>query len=68
MDPKVVACAVFGITAFVIGGSEADTCYSCNSTTTTSCLDPFSASGVSTGTGESCAKGWASVSGIIATT
>lgn len=59
----MVVFIVFGMVAFMIGGSEAITCYSCNSTTTTNCLDPFSPTGVHTCTGAACLKALVSVSG-----
>lgn len=64
MNQKLVASVVIGVIAFVIGGSEAVTCYSCDSRTSSNCLDPFSASGVGICTGPTCTKGWASGSGV----
>jgi len=69
MDQKTVAFIVIGMIAFVIGGSEALTCYSCNSTSAggpKNCLDPFSATGVSKCTGTTCVKGWAKAQGVTA--
>jgi len=64
MDQKLTALILIGLIAFVIGGSEAISCYSCDSRTSSNCVDPFSASGVSTCTGATCTKAWGTGSGV----
>lgn len=63
MAQKLAALVAIGVIAIVIGESEAIQCYSCAVTISSSCLDPFSKSGVATCDGEACTKSIASAAG-----
>src|SRR6218665_3989499 len=64
MDSRLIF-VVIGVIAMAFGRSEAITCYSCESTSDSKCLDPFKSEGVNTCQGATCTKGWVNALGMV---